>query len=158
MKIIFLDIDGVLNHEIFFRERVKDPNITGEICKNSIKLLNYIIEKTEALVVVSSTWRYGRTLEELQELLDAVGFKGEVIGKTPILPESGDYLIRGNEILKYIIDHKDELGFYFEYDKYVILDDDCDMLYQQKDNFIHIDRYIGITPNDADLAIKILNK
>ena len=35
-------------------------------------------------VVVSSTWRYGKTVSELQEMLEAEGFIGRVIDKTPV--------------------------------------------------------------------------
>ena len=41
---------------------------------------------------------------------------------------------------------------------YVIFDDDQDMLYSQKDNFIHIDYMHGITKEHIEQAIKILNK
>ena len=40
----------------------------------------------------------------------------------------------------------------------LIIDDDSDMLYWQKDNFVNTDREIGLTDADTDLAIKILNK
>ena len=40
---------------------------------------------------------------------------------------------------------------------YVILDDDTDMLYDQKDNFIHTECINGLTKELADKAIKILN-
>ena len=40
---------------------------------------------------------------------------------------------------------------------YVILDDDTDMLYDQKDNFIHTECVNGLTKELADKAIKILN-
>ena len=40
---------------------------------------------------------------------------------------------------------------------YVILDDDSDMLYEQKDNFIHTDALLGLSQNDVVKAIKILN-
>jgi hypothetical protein len=46
-------------------------------------VLNEIVACGEADVVVSSTWRYGKTAPELQEILDAEGFKGCVLDKTP---------------------------------------------------------------------------
>lgn len=47
---------------------------------------------------------------------------------------------------------------YEDITSYVIFDDDQDMLYSQKDNFIHIDYMHGITKEHIEQAIKILNK
>ena len=165
MKIIFLDFDGVLNHEQFYGRRY-EANFKGygehpvsEFDFNSVAVLNHIIEKTDAKVVVSSTWRLGRSIEELQTILDSVGFKGEIIAKTPNLRNDGDYVLRGNEILKWIRDNKELIGqYYHEFENYVIFDDDSDMLYWQKDNFLLVDRYVGLTYHVAYKAIRILNR
>lgn len=165
MKIIFLDFDGVLNHEQFYVKRHADDfKGYGEhpVCEfdfNSVKVLNHIIEETGAKVVVSSTWRLGRSVKELQDILDSVGFKGEVIGKTPNLRNGGDYILRGNEILKWIRDNKEVIKEdYHEFENYVIFDDDSDMLYWQKDNFLLVDRFVGLTYHVAYKAIRILNR
>jgi len=165
MKIIFLDFDGVLNHEQFYVKRHEaDFKGYGEhpICEfdfKSVLILNNIIEETDAKVVVSSTWRLGRSINELQSILDSVGFKGEVIDKTPNLRNEGDYVLRGNEILKWIRDNKEVIGQdYHEFENYVIFDDDSDMLYWQKDNFLLVDRFVGLTMHVAFKAIRILNR
>ena len=41
---------------------------------------------------------------------------------------------------------------------YVILDDDCDMLLEHKDNFIRTNSVIGLTDDDVSSAVAILNK
>lgn len=163
MKIIFLDFDGVLNHEIFYKKRYDDglenyPKYPlSEIDPASIAVLNYIIKETGAKVVVSSTWRLGRTASQLQYILEEIGFQGEIIDITPSL--SGEDYIRGNEILKWIKKNKNLLGEdYHQYENYVILDDDCDMLYIQKDNFLQVDRWVGLTMPLAARAIRILNR
>ena len=48
-----------------------------------MELLNELIKKTGAKVVITSTWRLSRSVEELQRVLDYKGFEGEVIAKTP---------------------------------------------------------------------------
>ena len=48
MKVIFLDIDGVLN-----------TNSDREISNDKLKLLSELVSKTGADVVLSSSWRYG---------------------------------------------------------------------------------------------------
>ena len=55
------------------------------------------------------------------------------------------------EGIQYVLESKDITS-------YVIFDDDQDILYSQKDNFIHIDYMHGITKEHIEQAIKILNK
>jgi hypothetical protein len=40
---------------------------------------------------------------------------------------------------------------------YIILDDDCDMLFYQKEHFIKTSQYKGLTESDTKTAINILN-
>jgi hypothetical protein len=42
-------------------------------------------------------------------------------------------------------------------ESYVIIDDDSDMLYKQRDNFVRTNTLHGFTENDMHKAIKILN-
>ena len=60
MKIIFLDIDGVICTP------KTDFRYLDIRCVNH---LNNIVEDTGAKIVISSSWRYGRTLKGLQNLL-----------------------------------------------------------------------------------------
>lgn len=55
-KIIFLDIDGVLN-SVDYYEQVKDCKGYKEINPEKVKLLKEIVERTGAKIVLSSTWR-----------------------------------------------------------------------------------------------------
>lgn len=55
-KIIFLDIDGVLNSMDYF-EQTKDCKGYTEINPEKVKLLKEIIDRTGAEIVLSSTWR-----------------------------------------------------------------------------------------------------
>ena len=143
MKIIFLDIDGVLNHQLFYEEQ--EFRAHTDIDRSRISLLNNLIEDTNAKVVISSTWRIGTTIEELQTILNDEGFTGEVIGKTP---QGGNDCCRGNEIYKWIKDNDKLLGKpYYEFKDYVIFDDDSDMLLCQRNNFLLVDNFVGLTPN-----------
>jgi hypothetical protein len=56
----------------------------GELDPACIQVLNEIATLGGAEVVVSSTWRYGKTVAGLQAILDAAGFTGRVLDKTPI--------------------------------------------------------------------------
>ena len=55
-KIIFLDIDGVLNSIDYFAQ-TKDCKGYTEIKPEKVKLLKEIIDRTGAQIVLSSTWR-----------------------------------------------------------------------------------------------------
>lgn len=161
--IIFLDFDGVLNHQIFYIEQRKKKDadfdyIRDNIDNKSVEYLNAIVRENDAKVVVTSTWRLNRTVEELQAVLDSHGFKGQVIGKTEDLRygHGGNCIFRGNEIHKWIEDNKEFCPY--PYSNYVILDDDSDMLLWQKDNFICVDAYCGITPKTVFMAKKIFDR
>ena len=54
MKVIFLDIDGVLNSIAFDRERTNEQ---GNIDESRLLLLKQILDETGALIVLSSSWR-----------------------------------------------------------------------------------------------------
>lgn len=185
MKIIFLDIDGVLNCELWYKQRFEildRSDVTGnyplyEFAPFLIERLNKIIEATEAKVVISSTWRLGRTAQQLQEILNSVGFKGEVIDVTPHFYAKGKFddksisytIPRGCEIDWWLVNKGNfqrinwSRKFQEEYlqkaivKNYVILDDDSDMLYTQLEHFVKTDVYHGLKEEHAQQAITILN-
>ena len=122
--IIFLDFDGVVetiyweqdengvwNFNVHKYDREQLNN------KQAIGWLNELYSKVPYDIVVSSSWRVGMTIEELQNLITNSGFNPEikVIGATPRL-----YLQRGLEIQKWI-DDNNFTG------KFIIIDDDSDM-------------------------------
>lgn len=159
-KIIFLDIDGVMNSELDWelKDRETEENRTYNISKRCISNLNYLIERTGAEVVMTSG-RRSHSMKDMQKIFEDCGFKGKIISYTPDLRNSSFKVLRGNEILQWIEDNKDYIGCSaYKYNKYVILDDDSDMLYCQKDNFIWIDPYLGLTNTTAYKAKNILNK
>jgi len=151
LKIIFLDIDGVLNCEI---DNPDTRNMRHDISKRCMELLNDLIESTKSKIVISSTWRYSKSTEELQKIFEDHGFKGKIIDRTPRL---GADCLRGNEILKWMKDNDSLIGYHSYYNKYVILDDDSDMLFWQKDNYINVDGYVGLTRKICYKAAYILN-
>lgn len=187
MKIIFLDFDGVLNHELWYKRRHEEMDSESieshypynEIDPLAIDQLNRIIEQTGAKVVVSSTWRHGKTVQELYEFLTFVGFKGEVISKTPSFHAKGNtidgdrigYTVpRGCEIdwwlenegkfhrINWSVERQEEYLEKSLVKNYIILDDDSDMLYGQREHFVKTNTQSGLTNEIADKCIEILNK
>jgi hypothetical protein len=158
-KIIFLDIDGVLNNGVdsdtHYDASYGEYFLYSPRC---VSRLNQLIAATGASIVVSSTWRLGLTLEKMTLLLNNMGILPPIVGMTDDL--RNHYCCRGNEIYKWIKDNKDILKYkyYYDYKSYVILDDDTDMLLWQKDNFVNTDGQIGLTDEDVEDAIVILNR
>jgi len=140
-KIIFTDIDGVLNSHL--------SNKTAKVWKKScIDEYNRIVAETDAVCVVTSTWRVRRqSVKELQELFIQHGLDVEVVGFTPVLSED-----RGFEIETWLAENKTA-------ENYVILDDNMSAIdtYYNLKNFVKTVGYIGLTKEDADKAIKMLN-
>lgn len=145
MKIIFLDIDGVLNCQVFYDKRGESKTIIehpdNQICKDRVSWLNELCGDTGAKVVISSSWRHSG-LSYCKEVLQRNGATFDIIDITPDLRSDG--CVRGNEI-KAWIDKNIESPY--DYREYVIIDDDSDMLLWQKDNFFKTDTYSGLTPN-----------
>lgn len=155
MKIIFLDIDGVLNSQFMFENG--DTLIGskgGKLGKRHIDALNDITDSTGSKIVLSSSWRSDKGIEGY---LSEAGIKAEIIGKTPFLADR--YSLRGNEILAWVKLNRDLIGAeHYDFHSYAILDDDSDMLYWQRENFFLTDAYSGLTPNIAYRVKRFLNR
>ena len=136
-RVIFLDIDGVV-------APIRQWDRYGDLDPACIQVLNEIVELGGADVVVSSTWRYGKTVAELQALLAAVGFIGTVIDKTPVGGPGAD---RGDEIAAWLVGH-DVPG-------YVIIDDHSDMG-ALRNRLVLTQPARGLQPADAGRAIAVL--
>ena len=115
MKVIFLDVDGVLNSDEFF-DNNKDNSYIDE---KTVRLLKKAVEETGAKVVVSSSFRYTRSFGKVQEILLRNGI---AFDKTPFLDNE-----RGKEIKQWIDEHSKiskELKASSEVEDYVVLDDE----------------------------------
>lgn len=164
MKIIFLDIDGVLNSDNWF-QTLEDrgeslESLESDFDPEAVKNLQHIIDKTGAKIVLSSCWRLTKTVEELQKLFNKIGLICDVIGKTERLKGNFD-IPRGSEIRKYLRDNFHFPPYDFQETKlenYIIIDDDSDMLLEQKDNFVQTSWREGLTRDKAIECLTILNK
>ena len=111
MKVIFLDIDGVLNSDEYL-DKVKKSDIQGierDIDVGKVKLLKRAIDETGARVVLSSSWRYTRNARYLKELLANYEIR---VDSTPYIQD-----IRGLEIKKWLSENQGVEDF-------IILDDE----------------------------------
>lgn len=148
MRILFLDIDGVLNSDLWYKsEKSKEfDGVLSHFDPKLVVILNNLVQKTEAKIVISSTWRNKYSNEELTKILENAGLKLDIVGFTPDLRRNEDYILRGNEILKWCMDNEDLLGCKWkDYHDFAILDDNTDFLYWQAKHFFRTDRHCGIT-------------
>jgi hypothetical protein len=149
MKVIFLDIDGVLCNRACFklprRVHACDPDCSHyQAWPECVQLLNSIIAATGAKIVVSSTWRLmGHA--KIARILKDWGVVAEVCG---ITPRMNGLMNRGDEIGDWLSNRNDIESF-------VILDDDCDMG-NLKDKLVWTHHDAGLTLPDAEKAIAIL--
>lgn len=143
MKLLFLDIDGVLNHSTFLHDEAKlrieagkeglivEPEAfhgVHQIDPKAVELLNQIVERTGCRIVLSSSWRINNTVDEMNAILRVHGFKGEIVDRTPSTfqtdPATNKWSCRGEEIQRWMKEAdlpKDEEVWF------VILDDSNDM-------------------------------
>lgn len=154
-KIIFLDIDGVLNSAVW-RTSVINAGLDPEIwiSPELVENLNTIIQHTGAKVVVSSDWRRRSSVQELQSILDSVFFKGTVIDLTAELNIRGafseqDFAKERNAEIALWLEGRDGITV----KSWVALDD----LPLGVKNFVRTSHLVGLTDDDVAKAIAILN-
>ena len=157
MKVIFLDIDGVLNTPT---SKTRCGEYIG-IDDDKTKLLADIVKRTNAEIALVSTWKkYWRKEEALKPLQDrAATYLDEKFKKFGIKASDktkdksdGKYLSRGEGILEYIERNKVE--------KYVIIDDiqfDYDGL-GLTEHYIKTKQSEGLTTAQAEKACEMLLK
>jgi hypothetical protein len=161
MKIIFLDIDGVLN--VYCQSRDRYGCTFHQHLVDNLKM---IIDTTDAKIVISSSWRVDG-IDIMKKMWKFRNLPGDVIDITPDLyytysgKDGDDDYSRGDEIQLWL-DNNPQVT------NYVIIDDDTDMLPNQMKQFVRtsknrkhsdcVDDGYGLTKICADAAIKILNK
>ncbi|HJV45647.1 MAG TPA: HAD domain-containing protein, partial [Bacillota bacterium] len=118
MKVIFLDIDGVMVTGSYQRP---STHYNGyQFNPSCVDNLKQIMNQTGASIVVSSTWRKAG-FRFLKQMLTANGIDKGLVGQTPVLANRD----RGDEIQQYI--EESQLDPSFTVEQFVILDDHNDM-------------------------------
>lgn len=134
MKVLFLDFDGVLNTREYrydqllhcrekgiYRDEENLNHIFYFLDPTKISLVNEITRRSNASIVLSSTWRFQFMTGEIFDLERArlffslAGFEAELVGATSRFSS-----YRGDVIQEWLDRHTEVMN-------YVILDDDSDM-------------------------------
>lgn len=138
MKVLFLDIDGVVNSEDSFAHGGDeyigiDPYMAFLVGKITIAI-------DDLKVVLSSSWKH------------SPGGKEEVIKRvTPLFDVTPDVgAFRGDEIRAWLDAHP-------EVERYAILDDDNDFHEDQRPNFFRTSWKTGLTEEIMNKVIEHLN-
>ena len=154
--VIFLDIDGPLNTQRHMRNLTALHGPSGRrdlygpiFDPEAVDNLRDVVENTDAQIVISSTWRILMSIEEMQEMWTERDLPGEIIDYTP---RCGD-APRGWEIRKWLLANRVS-----QFENYVIFDDDGDMLWWQRKNFLLVSFDVGIESKHAKKAIHLLNQ
>ena len=170
-KVIFLDVDGVLNSN---RTLYEDISLEDYLISN----LKELVDKTGAKIILSSSWRLStEAVATLMDRLDKFGLaisgmtcdgvdldwleKYEFDATKKYLDTKFDWdenrqikitHDRGAEIFKWLHDHDDCA--------YVILDDEIEDIkpYFSESVIVKTSYKTGLTKEDVKKAIQILNK
>lgn len=135
MNYIFLDVDGVLNNKNHYKKQ--HEKYGGRFfCQNmpfnpkSLENLKWLINKTDAQIVLDSSWRKSAPcMTVLEARLAEYGLK--------IYDKTGDMGSRGNEIIDWLFAHTTDN------DTFVIIDDE---MYDIEDSF-NSDKIVKVDPN-----------
>ena len=127
IKYIFLDFDGVLNTEQYQAElRLAGKPTADEygplFAPKAVARLGEIIEKTNAKIIITSSWRYIHDQQALNEMWEKRGLPGNIYG---ILSSDYPEESRGKEITAYLAHETNS--------PYIILDDLDEFLPEQKE-------------------------
>lgn len=174
IKLIFLDVDGVLNSVDYMISRGHpDWNSMTRFERNladfdpaACAVLQQVLKETEASVVISSSWRILHSCAEIRQLLKVRGVEAQIIGMTPDtdlwlhavpteLREKRSEWERGIEIQHW-------LQTYIPAERLpdvriCVLDDDGDMG-DVRGAFVRTPNQTGLLPEHIPLIVEHLNR
>lgn len=162
-KVIFLDIDGVLNSNFWNNDHQKEISDGTLIDGEKVKLLGQLVRATSAGIVLHSGWKYWfdekvsplrREAEKLQSMLAQEGM--EIADITPdhsteeIRRTKRFSLIKAGEILAWLAEHT-------EVKQWVVIDD---LELNNEEVALHqvrTDANVGLTQKDVRRAKELLD-
>ena len=163
-KILFLDIDGVLNSARWYTRinNIPRDRFGHAFDPAAIENLSKIIAATGADIVISSSWKcFG--LDGLRAMWKERNLPGKVIGSTPNtisdkmllnmnLDAMDEVALRGLEIEEWLSLHGKKVSHY------VILDDVDSFLASQKTHLVLTNPMEGLSKEDVAKAVGILKR
>lgn len=150
-RVIFLDIDGVLNSAEYHRER--HVRGTKPLDPLAIQRLNRLTDRTGACIVISSSWRQWGFIY-CRAMLKAANVTGRIVSCTPILADEvtngiAAWVPRGREIMAWLGSTRTPV------ERFVVLDDADDMD-GVRHRLVRTSHETGLTDDDVKRAIWLL--
>ncbi len=149
MKILFLDIDGVLNSERYIRKCGRCGLL---IDPTRLALVKMIVDATDAKIVLTTSWREHWDIDvngcdsvgcEINDVFSEIGLR--IFDKTPSIDRN-----REKEIEEW-------LSYNYPIDNFVVIDDCFLDSKTIRGHFVKTDNYSdGIDESNVEEAIKIL--
>lgn len=140
MKVIFLDIDGVMNGSESRPEHRR--GLVSWLEPEPVALINRIVAATGAVVVVSSTWRLTVAWDDLRAAFREAGCTAEIVGATPDL----DARDRQREVLAWLAAQATPPT------RFVVIDDHFRMD-RMPDALVRTSKLLGLTESDVPAVL-----
>ena len=103
MKLVFLDIDGVLNSDAWFARSPPLDWGLDHLDPEAVARVDRLASATAARIVISSAWRLVYPLDELRAMLAAKGLRAPIIDRTPEIPaDFAEGRVRAKEIARWL--------------------------------------------------------
>ena len=146
MKVVFLDIDGVLNNHTWWTEVMSKYNIDTNMIYNqeAMFLLRQLVDLTGARIVLSSSWRISEYSRD-KVMDNFIPYGLSIYSCTGEEPGT-----RGHQILEWLRRHPDV-------DNYVAFDDDEDLT-ELGYHFIKTNYAYGLQREHFSRALEILTE
>lgn len=151
-------MDGVLNHSRLYSAlgpklgHTVPPDWIDPEC---VARVNQICERTGAVIIISSSWRYTNITSIFPGVLPVLrqcGLKHEIMGYTPVIEDMNTIMERGGS-------RWSEISAWLEanpgIEDWVALDD-CDWLGFPEGRFVRTDITVGLTDADVEQCVMIL--
>jgi hypothetical protein len=142
VKVLFLDIDGVLNS----REVITKRGRGDVVCLEMVERINRVIRATDCKIAISSSWRIAHSLRWLKAFLRQYLIIDVIVDKTPTSDKG-----RGYEILLWLLVNP-------QVECYAIVDDDSFDMEEVKHRLVRTDFLTGIADEHVEQLIKLLNE
>lgn len=187
MRVVFLDIDGVLNSEAFLRKldaqhralgHVAPPvpgveerkkivkrettcecyRLENQIDDEAIARLNRLVAETGSKIVISSSWRKLLDPPELHRVLVGHGLVAEIIGETPDGYHDQDLAAALGSIERIFRGH--EIDYWLRQHPEVerfVILDDGGDMVMHKNRLVQTDCEVGLLDEHVELAIRVMS-
>jgi len=158
MRVIFLDIDGVLDSAassgrmwLVRLPRLDQPDKLTPVPpfdRECVARFNRLVGRTDANVVLSSTWGRVFDFDALKRYLADEGVVARIIGKTPVRQQCRP---RGYDIQQWLDEWEGEV-----IEAFCIIDDHADMVHL-KPQLVQTHVSVGLQDWDVDTACQLLS-